>query len=199
MARLMVLGLLTNGPMSGYQLHQTLQMVQSDKWAGILPGSIYHALKKMEKEQLVELDSVEQTGNRSKAIYRITPNGEEELKKLVLESLRSSSMTFPTSLYAGLSFLEQIPLEQALAALEQQIAIVKRNYAELKDGEQQKKAVAHDLPLHVQLSFDNMYDQFELHLSFLQKLKAALFDQREKQMAAESRGIPPQNRKEDFR
>lgn len=190
MARLMVLGLLTNGPMSGYQLHQTLQMLQSDKWAGILPGSIYHALKKMEKEHLVELDSVEQTGHRSKAIYRITPQGETELKRLVLESLSSSSIAFPTALYSGLSFLQQIPAEQALNALEEQLAVVKRDYAELKAGEQEKNAAVGELPLLVRLSFDNMYNQFELHLSFLQKLKAALVLQLNEKTSGENDSHP---------
>ncbi len=160
-------------------------MLQSDKWAGILPGSIYHALKKMEKEHLVELDSVEQTGHSSKAIYRITPQGEEELKKLVLESLSSSSMAFPAVLYSGLSFLEQIPTDEAIAALEKQLAEVKREYAELMDGERQKTAAVGELPMHVRLSFDNMYDQFELHLSFLNKLKAALSEQQATQRAWE--------------
>ena len=72
----MVLGLLKTKPMSGYEIQQLLIISQSDSWAGILPGSIYHALKKMEKEQLVAIDSIEQTGNRSKAIYKITEQGE---------------------------------------------------------------------------------------------------------------------------
>ena len=55
MTRLMVLGLLKSKPMSGYEIQQILTKSQSDSWAGILPGSIYHALKKMEKEGLVEI------------------------------------------------------------------------------------------------------------------------------------------------
>ncbi|WP_028559078.1 PadR family transcriptional regulator [Paenibacillus pinihumi] len=178
MTRLMVLGLLRNGPMSGYQMHQMLQMLQSDKWAGILPGSIYHALKKMEQEKFVEIASVEQTGNRSKAIYRITPSGEQEMKKLITESLSISSIAFPAPLYTGISFLAWIPADEAVAALDQQIAKITKDYEEMKYGEEQKQQEG-DLPAIVRLSFDNMYDHYELHLSFLQKLKSEIVRKRE--------------------
>ncbi len=49
MTRLMVLGMLRTKPMSGYEMQQLMQVSEVDKWAGILPGSIYHALKKMDK------------------------------------------------------------------------------------------------------------------------------------------------------
>ena len=45
MVRLLVLGLLQFKPLSGYEIQQILQVSQIDVWAGILPGSIYHALK----------------------------------------------------------------------------------------------------------------------------------------------------------
>ena len=48
MTKLLVLGLLDGGPMSGYDLQQKLGGADAERWGGVLPGSIYHALKKLE-------------------------------------------------------------------------------------------------------------------------------------------------------
>ena len=50
MTKLLVLGLLDGGPMSGYDLQQKLGGADAERWGGVLPGSIYHALKKLEGE-----------------------------------------------------------------------------------------------------------------------------------------------------
>jgi len=171
--RLMVLGLLTNKPMSGYEMQQVLQMTQSDKWAGILPGSIYHALKKMEGEGLVRLETVEQTGNRTKAIYRITDRGREEFRKLLAEALKQSSVVFPTTLYTAVSFLEALPADEAVAALEEQKRRVEADYEAMKAGGLEKEKYG-PVPPHVRLVFRHMYEQFELQLRLLSELQAVL-------------------------
>lgn len=171
--RLMVLGLLTHKPMSGYEIQQVLQMTQSDKWAGILPGSIYHALKKMEGEGLVRLESVEHTGNRAKAIYRITDRGREEFRKLLTEALKQSSVAFPTALYTAVSFLEALPAEETIAALEEQKRRIEADYEAMKAGEKEKEKYG-PVPPHVRLVFRNMYEQFELQMKLLNELQAVL-------------------------
>ncbi|MFR4561382.1 MAG: PadR family transcriptional regulator [Flavonifractor plautii] len=67
MTKLLVLGLLDGGPMSGYDLQQKLGGADAERWGGVLPGSIYHALKKLEGEGCIALAGVEQTGHRQKA------------------------------------------------------------------------------------------------------------------------------------
>ena len=48
MTRLLVLGMLKMEPMSGYDIQQLLKLKNADQWGGVLIGSIYHALKKLE-------------------------------------------------------------------------------------------------------------------------------------------------------
>lgn len=176
MTRLMVLGLLMRKPMTGYEIQQVLQMTQSDKWEGILPGSIYHALKKLEGEGLVILESVERTGNRAKAIYRITDRGREAFRKLLEETLRQSSVVFPTSLYAAVSFLGELPADVAIAALEEQKRRIEADYAAMKAGEREKEKYG-AVPPHVRRLFRNMYDHFELQLQLLDDLQALLAEE----------------------
>ena len=169
MTRLMVLGLLKTKPMSGYEIQQLLIKSQSDSWAGILPGSIYHALKKMEKEQLVAIDSIEQTGNRSKAIYKITEQGELEFTQLLVESLQVSSVQLPSNLYTGLSFIEHLPKEDIIQSLKKQQILVETQLEQQRAGIQEKRNY---MPLDkvTEMLFQNVFNHYELQLQLLNDL-----------------------------
>ena len=169
MTRLMVLGLLKTKPMSGYEIQQLLVKSQSDSWAGILPGSIYHALKKMEKEQLVAIDSIEQTGNRSKAIYKITDQGEIEFNKLLVESLQVSSVQLPSNLYTGLSFIEHLTTENIIQALKTQQILLEQQLSQQKAGIQEKRNY---MPMDevTEMLFQNVFRHYELQLDLLNNL-----------------------------
>lgn len=112
MTRLLVPGLLDEKPMSGYDIQQKVSGADAERWGGVLVGSIYYALKKLEQENYIELAGVEQTGHRQKAIYKITDQGKAYLQSIILDSLRTSSVLYPTTLYSGLSLLDKIPPEQ---------------------------------------------------------------------------------------
>lgn len=169
MTRVLVLGILDVQPMSGYDIQQMLRLSDAERWGGVLIGSIYHALKKMEKEGLVEVDSIEQTGHRQKAIYKITATGQEHLKQLVDESLKASSVNYPSTLYSGLSFIEKISKEDALAALYQQRDQLKKEYEELENGLRLKNvAMSNHIPPMTTLVFDNMFAIVKEQQSFVE-------------------------------
>jgi DNA-binding PadR family transcriptional regulator len=173
MTRLMVLGLLRMKPMSGYEIQQLLQTSQTDKWAGILPGSIYHALKKMEKEGLVKVESVETTGNRSKAIYKVTDKGVDEYYQLLIDSFKQSSVVLPTVFYTGLSMLNMpnnnVNIEDLLNATEDQKQILQRECHELEAG-MNIKAQHTKMEKLTELTFTNMLDHYDLQLKFLDQV-----------------------------
>lgn len=173
MARLMVLGMLRTKQMSGYELQQLLQVSEVDKWAGILPGSIYHALKKMDKEGLVRVANVESTGHRTKAIYEITPEGEEEYKKLLVEAFRHTTVHLPVELYTGLSMLNlsnhQGEPDTLIRATQERITELKGKMNELEAGLKIKSQYI-QLNELTRLTFQNMLDQYQLHIDFLEKI-----------------------------
>lgn len=169
MVRLIVLGLLKNKSLSGYEIQQILQTSRTDIWAGILPGSIYHALKMMDKEGLVEINNIEQTGHRIKAIYKITEKGEKEFVHLLQKSLEESSVLLPNTLYSGLSFMQEIPLKDKIYALEKQKKNLEQELELQKQGQAIKEAHI-ELDDVMKLVFENVYNHYELQISFLQKL-----------------------------
>lgn len=157
MTRLLVLGLLDESSMSGYDIQQKISKADAERWGGVLVGSIYHALKKLEQEHFIELANVEQTGHRQKAVYQILPQGRTYLHSLILESLQASSVIYPTTLYSGLSLLEKVPCEDACKALREQKKILDDEYRSLEQGQKKNEDSGEELSVISKLTIKNMF------------------------------------------
>lgn len=173
LTRLVVLGLLKRRPMHGYEIQQIMQLGRMDRWAGILPGSIYHALKKLEQEGLVAVESVEQTGHRTRAIYKVTDAGLDELRKLLREAWRTPATTLPSTLYAAMTFLDDLPRAEMLEAVGAQITELEQRLAELAYGEGAKASNSH-VPEYIRMVFANNRAHLEADLKLLRFLQTAL-------------------------
>jgi DNA-binding PadR family transcriptional regulator len=87
--RLLILGLVRwLQPVHGYDVHRELMSWGVMDWAGVKRGSIYHALKKLSADGLLEVVSTEQVDNRpARTTYQMTRTGEEEFHSLLREKL----------------------------------------------------------------------------------------------------------------
>src|SRR6266542_4281519 len=62
--RLLVLGVVRmHGTAHGYQVRRELLTWSADRWGNVAPGSIYHALKQMAKEGLLDQVDIEPGGS----------------------------------------------------------------------------------------------------------------------------------------
>ncbi|NRQ37421.1 PadR family transcriptional regulator [Nonomuraea sp. NN258] len=85
--RLLVLGVLNEGPRHGYEINQLVTAGALEQWTDVKPGSVYHALAKLEAEGLAETHSEERTGDRLRRVYAITPEGRRALGDLLRKAL----------------------------------------------------------------------------------------------------------------
>jgi DNA-binding PadR family transcriptional regulator len=119
--RLLVLGVVRmHGSAHGYQVRRELLTWSADKWANVAPGSIYHALKKMETEQLLEVSSTDaHPGGPDRTAYRLTEDGETEFQHLLAKYLAESddSTQGAFRLAAAVTFLPALPRPKALSLL----------------------------------------------------------------------------------
>ncbi len=175
MTRLLVLGILDVQSMSGYDIQQALQMTDAERWGGVLIGSIYHALKKMEHEEYVAVTSIEQTGHRQKAVYSITEHGRTYLQTLIKDSLKASSVRYPSTLYSGLSFYEKLSVTECRNALEEQSIALKNEYHAVKCGlEAKDAAMQHNIPPMVKLIMENMFSMIKQQQEFVDQALSLL-------------------------
>jgi DNA-binding PadR family transcriptional regulator len=141
--RLLVLGVVRmHGKAHGYQVRRELLSWSADKWANVAPGSIYHALKQMAKEGLLEqvdMESAESAPERTG--YQLTADGEVEFQLLLAKSLAEANPE-PASQYnlsAAVTFLPSLPREKAISLLRHRITQLEGQRAKAKgvltDGE----------------------------------------------------------------
>lgn len=80
--RYVLLGLLQEEELSGYEMKKNIDIRMSFFWQESF-GQIYPELSKMIKEGLINFSNTKSTGRmkREKIIYKITPKGEKELKQ----------------------------------------------------------------------------------------------------------------------
>ena len=140
MTELLVLELLENENLSGYDIQLLLQTSDAQTWGGVLVGSIYYALKQLQKDDYIEVAAVERTGRRQRAVYRITDRGRAYLNEQAVAALQSPTVSFPVRLYAGLNFLDHLDEEQSRAALESHRRELLQQKESLRQGRAEKAA-----------------------------------------------------------
>ena len=165
--------MLARRPMSGYEIQRYLRLIRIDQWTDVLPGSIYHALKKMTAEGLVEVAATEQTGFRMRVVYAITAAGRDEYLRLLREALGRTPNSLPGDYYLTLGFVDDLPREEVIAALDEQIARLEERLRAWNEGEA-LKAQAAPLPPHVRAAFANGREHLEADLRFFRYLRQVL-------------------------
>jgi DNA-binding PadR family transcriptional regulator len=123
--RLLVLGVVRMyGQAHGYQVRRELLTWSADKWGNAAPGSIYHALKKMAREKLLEeVDAGEEGRGPDRTAYQLTPDGETEFQVLLAKSLSEydDSTQAGYALAAAVTFLTALPRARAISLLRHRI------------------------------------------------------------------------------
>jgi DNA-binding PadR family transcriptional regulator len=171
--RLIILGLLKKAPMHGYELQRVMKQSRVDQWAGMLKGSIYHALKRMAAEGLLKVRASDSGRGRVKSVYEVTARGRAEFKQLLRASWSSRARGFPASLFASVAFLDELPAEEVLGLLEGQQSGITEELAAWRAGER-AKAGAGALPPHLRLLFDSACQHLETDLRLTESLKLLL-------------------------
>ncbi len=162
--RLMILGVVRwMQPVHGYDVRRELESWRADEWASIAPGSIYHALRKLADEGLLEEVATEQVGTRpARTTYQITERGQLEFEELLRRYWwQYAAPTDPFQ--AAFSFLPALPPREASAAL--------RNRARLlrAEAESLRFATGTDImrqtkPAHVGWMFELTIDRLETEI-----------------------------------
>ncbi|WP_236789376.1 PadR family transcriptional regulator [Amycolatopsis sp. GM8] len=116
--RLLVLGVVRMyGRAHGYQVRRELLTWSADKWANVQPGSIYHALKKMTAEHLLELVEVEPgESGPERTAYRVTDMGEREFHVLLSHALSEADRD-GAEMAAALTLMTTLPRKRVIGLL----------------------------------------------------------------------------------
>nr|WP_225954575.1 PadR family transcriptional regulator [Kibdelosporangium phytohabitans] len=175
---MLVLGVVRmRGEAHGYQVRQDLQLWAADRWANIKPGSIYHALRKLAADGLLqEVATQDSDIGPERVVYRITGHGEGEFFFLLHKAISdteagvamfNSALPFFTTLDRGnLVFLLRNRIQQTKAAAEQTRLLLDQSIAPAEGGPGK--------PAHVREMFTYWLVTVEAQLTWLQDLVSRL-------------------------
>lgn len=140
--RLLVLGIVRMlQPVHGYDVRRELLSWRADEWANVAPGSVYGALKTLERDQWIEVVDTAQKGARpARTVYQVTQEGEKEYHGLLRDSLWEAKAP-PHPLLPALSqlpFTDRTDVIAALKArahrLEGEIMLLRRHVERIEAG-----------------------------------------------------------------
>lgn len=111
--RILILGVLLDGPMNGYGVRRRLEAMSADVWASIAYGSIYHGLGKMADEGLLEIVEGSKGG---KGVYAMTDAGRQEFHRLLLKAWHEVKPVIDP-FQVAMTFMDKLEKQELLDAL----------------------------------------------------------------------------------
>jgi DNA-binding PadR family transcriptional regulator len=91
-----VLALLFERPMHPYEMYQLLIQRRDDRLVKIRPGSLYHTVDRLERQELVAVLGTEREGNRpERTTYAVTEAGRAALTVRIREILATPVSEYP--------------------------------------------------------------------------------------------------------
>jgi DNA-binding PadR family transcriptional regulator len=135
-----VLALLREAPMHPYQMRRLLQLRHKDEILALKGGSLYHAIRRLAQNGLIEIEKTGREGKRPvRTTYRITPAGAKAfldvLRRIVATPGREASECM-----TAMSFLVHLKPSEARRLLERRARNLEEEIARINSGLTHAKA-----------------------------------------------------------
>lgn len=133
-AELIILGLITERPLHGYDLEQVIEQRGIREWTDIGFSSIYYLLAKLEKRGLVEV-SQPSAGAKARRTFHATTEGREAAARNALAFI-SEARPVPHPLLVGIANLPLLNEREYAKALRVRLTQVEARITAIEEAEQ---------------------------------------------------------------
>jgi DNA-binding PadR family transcriptional regulator len=131
---LLLLGLLRQGEMHGYQLHDFIEKNLAF-CTDLKKATAYVLLDKMLADGWVQAKEAREGNRPQRRVYSLTRGGEEAFERMLRENLATFSAA-KTGSDIGLAFVDALPPGEALQRLEQRHEAIAKQLAEFEGAPQ---------------------------------------------------------------
>lgn len=131
MLELAILGLLKERPMHGYELKKRLSYMLGHFWT-VSYGSLYPALKRLEKSAAIERAYSVKEKTRNRNVYRITRKGEATFMRMLTENVSNASLADTEKFDVRMTFFQYLEPETRLELLEMRRMYLEDQVAKFK-------------------------------------------------------------------
>jgi DNA-binding PadR family transcriptional regulator len=166
--KLVILGLLQEKPLHGYELKHIIEQHMGD-WTNIAFGSIYFALGKLKDEGFVEIISEEKIGNRpSRNVYKITDKGKLEFLSILKEIWqRYEREYYPLDI--ALAFSSILPADEVKKYINDRIVKLEETLTRLNNHKKEQLALP-EMPKFASAVFSHTEYHLKAELNWLKEL-----------------------------
>ena len=129
--KLLLLGLLRQQDMHGYQLYEFIDRDLS-VCTDLKKSTAYYLLSKMEADGWIAEEQVQEGNRPPRKVYSLTKKGETEYQRLLRSNLKSHTPAFfPGD--AGLAFMDTLERKDALALLKERRQALTASLADMQE------------------------------------------------------------------
>ncbi|MCK4428077.1 MAG: helix-turn-helix transcriptional regulator [candidate division Zixibacteria bacterium] len=168
---LVVLGLLNEMPMHGYQLYHEIEKRNMESWAQVNLASVYNTLDRLRRAEMVEAKKEKPGKMPEREVFHITRKGRQKLSSLVEEAITDDRMP-ENNFCVGVAFLFGLSKKKALECLETK---KKRLKKVAKHLESLRKDPDQDLPLNWRFLLGYGIDHLRLDVKRIEDLRRKVF------------------------
>jgi DNA-binding PadR family transcriptional regulator len=119
-----VLATLREAPMHPYQMQRLLHDRHKDELLALRPGSLYHAIGRLERASLIAVVSTTRDGRRpERTTYQLTPAGRDALLA-TLRKVVSTPRRERSEFMAAMAYLIHLTPQEAIPYLEQRCRVL---------------------------------------------------------------------------
>jgi len=111
-----LLGILAQAPRHGYDLKRAFDDKLGDFW-NLNVGQIYTTLSRLEADELIQHDAVEQDDKPDKKVYRLTPAGHAEFADWRTRALKPEPRNLRDELFVRILFMEADDTDAVLSVV----------------------------------------------------------------------------------
>jgi DNA-binding PadR family transcriptional regulator len=126
-----ILGLLCDGPMTGYEIKQFFRNVIKHFWS-VSDGQLYPTLKKMHDSGLISLRVIRQDSTANKHVYSVTDKGRTHFDHWLKEPVAKFE-ELKEPLVIKVFFFDKLPKEEILSHLRYQLDLHNRILEEFRN------------------------------------------------------------------
>lgn len=126
---MVVLELLHESPMHPYEIQQKIRERQLGRLTKVTVGSLYHAVEKLEKDQLIEVVETSRDGRRpERTTYQLTELGVDTFRAEVLANVSEVTPEYPRFAMA-VQHLHTLRQDEAVTELRRRASALKKKLA----------------------------------------------------------------------
>ncbi|RFZ78616.1 PadR family transcriptional regulator [Lacrimispora amygdalina] len=138
MVQLFILFFFSIKPTHGYEIQRFISLNRMSEWNNIKSGSIYYAIKKLEKDGYIRMIDKPEEGEKKKQIYEITQRGRDVLKKLAYNEMSKPLQGAASEKFLLYPIIANLQKEEIIQCVEKHIIDLKAQKIRIDDWRKEK-------------------------------------------------------------